>query len=1461
MYFNMKGKNNKEHGITIIVLVITIIILIILAGIGIRFAQSGSGILNRSRDSVNRFSVSALNEKIDLAQSKISMDDEIGDEYTVDDLANELKNEDIRVVFVDEESDDGSVTKWVIDDQYYKFTEEDDGTITYENQGKADEADIEKYEKKNTLRNLSTKAIKFVNDPEGWTNKSVKVTFNITDETIAQEVSKGTYYIVSCLNDITELKKLTKPVTEQIATDNEDVVYVCLTDGKGKYSARVKEKITNIDKVAPSKTAPTAVATTNTITVTSKQDDLYGSGIKNVEYSNDGGTTWQTSNIFTNLIQNKEYKIATRATDNAGNVAVSRAISVSTGTIAEIGSATISPTGWTKEDVAVTLPTLNGFTTVYTTNGKEPTANSTKYTGSFTIGNNCTIMFAYTDGTNLNKYGTITISKIDKTAPTNTAPSTTNTTNSITVTSRQADNAGTNEQASGIKTVQYQIKKNSDTTWGDLQASGTFSNLVQNTKYDVRTKVTDNAGNVTTSEITTVTTGTIGAVGTASISPATWTNGNVTVTLPKSDGFKTMYTTDGTTPTAKASTTTKEYSSPFEVSSNCTIMYVYTDGNNINTAGTISVKKIDKTAPTNTAPTATYTTNSITVTSRQADNAGTNEQASGIKTVQYQIKKNSDTTWGDLQSSGTFSNLVQNTKYDVRTKATDNAGNATTSEITTVTTGTIGAVGTASISPTGWTNGNVTVTLPKSDGFKTMYTTDGTTPTAKASTTTKEYSSPFEVSSNCTIMYVYTDGNNINTAGTISVQKIDKTAPTNTAPSTTNTTNSITVTSRQADNAGTNEQASGIKTVQYQIKKNSDTTWGDLQSSGTFSNLVQNTKYDVRTKVTDNAGNVTTSEITTVTTGTIGAVGTASISPTGWTNGNVTVTLPKSDGFTTMYTTDGTTPTAKASTTTKEYSSPFEVSSNCTIMYVYTDGNNINTAGTISVQKIDKTAPTNTAPTATYTTNSITVTSRQADNAGTNEQASGIKTVQYQIKKNSDTTWGDLQSSGTFSNLVQNTKYDVRTQVTDNAGNTTTSAVTTVVTGTIGAVGTASISPATWTNGNVTVTLPKSDGFKTMYTTDGTTPTARASTTTKEYSSPFEVSSNCTIMYVYTDGNNINTAGTISVQKIDKTAPTNTAPSTTNTTNSITVTSRQADNAGTNEQASGIKTVQYQIKKNADTTWGALQSSGTFSNLVQNTKYDVRTKVTDNAGNVTTSEITTVTTGTIGAVGTASISPTGWTNGNVTVTLPKSDGFTTMYTTDGTTPTARASTTTKEYSSPFEVSSNCTIMYVYTDGTNINTAGTISVQKIDKTAPTNTAPSTTNTTNSITVTSRQADNAGTNEQASGIKTVQYQIKKNSDTTWGALQSTGKFGNLIQNTKYDVRSQVTDNAGNTTTSEIYNSSNRNNRSSRNSKHKPSNSNKWKCNSNITNSIRIYYNVYNRWKKPTATTVKNIQEHLQ
>ena len=89
--------------------------------------------------------------------------------------------------------------------------------------------------------------------------------------------------------------------------------------------------------------------------------------------------------------------------------------------------------------------------------------------------------------------------------------------------------------------------------------------------------------------------------------------------------------------------------------------------------------KVDAVAPTTTVPTATSTTNSITVTNKQTD------ALSGIASVQYGISTNKSTyTW---QNSNVFSNLSSGTTYYVKTRAKDNAGNGyTESAVTTIRT-------------------------------------------------------------------------------------------------------------------------------------------------------------------------------------------------------------------------------------------------------------------------------------------------------------------------------------------------------------------------------------------------------------------------------------------------------------------------------------------------------------------------------------------------------------------------------------------------------------------------------------------------------------------------------------------------------------------------------------------------------------------------------------------------------
>lgn len=90
--------------------------------------------------------------------------------------------------------------------------------------------------------------------------------------------------------------------------------------------------------------------------------------------------------------------------------------------------------------------------------------------------------------------------------------------------------------------------------------------------------------------------------------------------------------------------------------------------------------KIDKISPTNSIPTATKTTKSITVKCTQID------EESGIDNTKilYAIKKGNK--WSKWQTSNTFTNLKPNTKYIIKTKTSDKAGNITESKELTIKT-------------------------------------------------------------------------------------------------------------------------------------------------------------------------------------------------------------------------------------------------------------------------------------------------------------------------------------------------------------------------------------------------------------------------------------------------------------------------------------------------------------------------------------------------------------------------------------------------------------------------------------------------------------------------------------------------------------------------------------------------------------------------------------------------------
>ena len=1239
-------------------------------------------------------------------------------------------------------------------------------------------------------------------------------------------------------------------------TWTKDSVYVALV--KASTGTTTYESITgSAQSVGSGTTADTTVTTNGTTTLRVKTTD------------------------GTNTVYSSNYVIKVdKAKPTAGTLTM------------KLGSSTgnaYTSNSWTNQNVWLHKndgsDTLSGHkSTTYTVSGANltnQTADNTistegKYTATVTTYDNV-------DNSSTNSYNV----KIDKTAPTTTTPTATSTTNGITVTFKQTDSL------SGINasTKQYAIYKNG--AWSAWQTSNEFTGLTYNTPYKVKTKVSDNAGNssestelsISTKNLTAPTlsfklennTGSDYTVG-------SWVGKNVYVTLNKAaSGTSTYESISGSAQTVAATTAATTIST----SGTTTLRAKVTDGTNTIYSNNYVVK-VDKNAPTNVAPTASTTTNSISVASKQTDNLSGLNSA----TLQYAIYKGN--SWSAWQTSNTFKGLTHNTAYKVKTKISDNVGNTSESTELSISTKQLTAGGLtlkhtnssgAAYTANTWTKDNVYVTLNKAaSGTSTYESVSGSAQTVAVGTTAD---TTVNTNGTTTLRVKTTDGTNTvysgnyiikkdaqnPTAGTLTMKlnnssggaytsgnwtnqsvwlhkndgsdtlsghksttytvastsitnqtadntistegkytatvttydnvsnsstrnytiNIDKTAPTTIAPGVKTTTNSITVSSKQTD------ALSGIASVQYALYNGS--SWSSWQSSNTFTGLTTNKVYKVKTKTTDKAGNSSESieasaTTTNITAGTLtmklGSSSGSTYTSGAWTNQNVYVTLNKATtGTTTYLSTDSSAQavaeTASATTINKEGTSILKVKT--------TDGTNTAYSSEYTI-KIDKTAPTTAAPTASKTTKSITVTCNQTDGL------SGINasTKQYAIYKNG--AWSAWQTSNVFNNLTSGKEYQVKTKVSDNAGNSAESTATKVTTTTLTA-GTlnlklinstgANYTAGTWTNQNVYVTLNNGSAGTTTYASVSGSAQSVASTTG---ATTIEAAGTTTLKVTTTDGTN--SVSNTYVIKIDKTAPTagtltmklNSSTGAAYTANTWTANSVYVHlNNGSDEtNGSGHKSTSYSIT-------GPTTASGTNDATLTTTgTYTAKITTTDNAGNSATRTVTIKIDKEKPATPTITNAKNNtWTHDNVTVTIKSSDnhsGIDRIEWYENNAWTTRALTTTNGTGTiSYTANRNETVRFRAVDKVGNVSAEATTIVKIDKTAPTNTAPTATVTAQSITVTCKQTDSL------SGIKsgTTQYALK--TGDTWSAWQTSNTFTKLKQSTSYVVKTKVTDNAGN------------------------------------------------------------------
>ena len=675
-----------------------------------------------------------------------------------------------------------------------------------------------------------------------WSETLANNTFTVDDITVTNG-TKGEFKIVTANKVYTLVVKNTGSCEQTVS-----VAANKCTDSCGNPNKLASKSVT-IDRTAPTLEVtknPTSW-TKSDVTLTIKAGDT-SSKLKNVTVDGTDITLDSNGQGTYKVTKNGTYKVV--ATDTVGNTKEQLVTVSNIDKTAPTLEVTKNPTSWTKSDVTLTIKAGDDESGVnnVTVDGKKVTLSNGKY--EYKVSNNGTYKVVVTDKVGNTKEQSVTVSNIDKTAPT------------IEVT-KNPENLTKDDVTLTIKAEDKESGVNNVTVDGtaitlDSNGQGTYK-VTKNGTYKV--VATDTVGNTKEQSVTVSNIDKTAPTLEVTKNPTSWTKSDVTLTIKAGDTASKLknVTVDGT-----AITLDSNGQGTYKVTKNGTYKVIATDTVGNTKEQSVTVSNIDKTAPTLevTKNPTSWTKSDVTLTINAED------KESGINNVTVDGKK-------VTLSNGKYEyRVTKNGTYKV--VVTDKAGNTKEQSVIVSNIDKTGLTCEVEYSTTNPTNGNVKVTIKTN---KEVSAIDGWTLSKDKKELTKTYSSNKEE------QVTLKDSLGNSAIAKIKITNIDKIAPTlEVTGNPTSWTKSDVILTIKAGDA-----ASGLNSV---IVDGTVITI-DSNGQGTYK-VTKNGTYKV--VVTDRAGN--TKEETVIVSKidkTVPVINNVTKTPETWTSGGVTIKVEAED--------------------------------------------------------------------------------------------------------------------------------------------------------------------------------------------------------------------------------------------------------------------------------------------------------------------------------------------------------------------------------------------------------------------------------------------------------------------------------------------------------------------------------------------------------------------------------------